>query len=93
MTSGASAANYLPVEQPTKFEPAINLKAASYRLVASLADKILRGAKPADLPIQQPTKFELVINMISSRAACRRPIRSSCKLIGTCPSLEPGWLD
>jgi putative ABC transport system substrate-binding protein len=53
--------------------------ADQYRHAAAFADKILKGAKPADLPVEQPTRFELVVNLKAAKLL-RLPIPESILL-------------
>jgi putative ABC transport system substrate-binding protein len=39
-----------------------------YRRAGDFVNKILRGAKPADLPVEQPTKFDLIVNLTTAKA-------------------------
>ena len=70
-----AAKNRLPAVYPTRdFVDDAGLMsygalwADIYRRAAAYVDKILKGAKPAELPVEQPTKFELVINLKTATA-------------------------
>jgi putative ABC transport system substrate-binding protein len=49
-----------------------------FRRSADVVDKILRGAKPADIPVQQPTQFDLIVNLTTAKALGLRMSESSC---------------
>ena len=51
-----------------------------FRRAASYVDRILRGAKPAELPVQLPTKFEMVLNLKTAKALGLAPVPPSIRL-------------
>jgi putative ABC transport system substrate-binding protein len=72
--AGLAAKHRLPLMGESPFPEAGALasfgasRLDSYRRAAAYVDKILKGAKPADLPVEQPTKFELVISLKTAKA-------------------------
>ncbi len=74
-TAGLAVKNRLPsIYQWSEFADAGGLltygpdRTDMYRRAATFVDKILKGAKPADIPVEQPTKFEMVVNMKTAKA-------------------------
>ena len=74
-TAALAAKHRLPVMYPSREDVQAGGLVAyganipeQYRQAAALAERILRGARPADMPVEQPTKFELVVNLRVARA-------------------------
>jgi putative ABC transport system substrate-binding protein len=65
LASGFSWKEYVEAGGLLSYGPSLE---ASWARVAAYADKVLRGAKPADLPVEQPTTFELVVNLKTAAA-------------------------
>jgi len=56
-----------PPPHPRRSRPSSNF-ADLFRRAGDYVDKILRGAKPADIPVEQPTKFDLIVNVVAAKA-------------------------
>jgi ABC transporter substrate binding protein len=59
---------YLTLPKTAACSPTVSRGVDLFRRVASYVDRILRGAKPAELPVQFPVKFEMVVNLKTAKA-------------------------